>query len=95
MPEDDWAGDTDGVAEGADVVRACFEAERGYVAPVRPPVPAQVKVDNLGMLHERGEVRLEVGVVPGPRTAVDQHHRRPLPHLVPVGHECRPIHVEP
>src|SRR5881397_2524392 len=39
------------------------------------------------MLHERGEVRLEVGVVPGPRTAVDQHHRRPLPHLVPDGNE--------
>jgi hypothetical protein len=95
VPEHDRPGDPDRVTEDADIVRACFEAERSYVAPVRPPVPAQIEVNDLGVLQQRGEVRLEVRVVPDSGAAVNEHHRRPLPHLAPVGHERRPIHIEP
>lgn len=50
MPKDDRPGYPDRVTEEADVVRAFFEAPRGRVAPGRPAVPAQIEVDNLGML---------------------------------------------
>ena len=46
-----------------------FEAPRASVAPVGTAVPAQIEVDDLGMLGEPAEVRLEVGMVidcPGP-----------------------------
>jgi hypothetical protein len=95
VAEDDRTGDADRITEGSDVVRASFEAPCGCVAPVRPPVPAQIDVDNLGMLPQPGEVRFEVGVVVDPGPAVHQHHGRPQPHLVALGHEYRPIHVEP
>ena len=54
VSEDDRSGYSDRVAEDADVVRACFEAPRACVAPVRPSVPTQIEVDDLGMLRERG-----------------------------------------
>ena len=54
MSEEDRASYSERVAEHADVVRACFEAPRACVAPVRPSVPTQIEVDNLGMLGERG-----------------------------------------
>ena len=68
VSEDDRPGYSERVAEGADVVGACLEAPRACVAPVRPSVATQIEVDDLGMLREPAEVRLEVRVVkdPGP-----------------------------
>ena len=95
VPEDDRPGYPSRVTEGANVVGACLEAPPGCLAPCRPPVPTQIEVDDLGMLGEPGEVRLEVGVVVDPGAAMDQNHGRPLPHLIPARHERRAIHVEP
>ena len=53
VSEDDRSGYPDRVAEDADVVRARLEAPGARVAPVRPSVPAQIEVDDLGMLRER------------------------------------------
>jgi hypothetical protein len=58
-------------------------------------MPAQIEVDDLSMPGQPGEVRLKVRVVLNPGPAVNQHDRRPLPHLAPVRHQRRPIHVEP
>ncbi len=85
----------DRVAECSDVVCGPFEAPRARAAPVGTAVPAQIEVDDLGMLGEPAEVRLEVGMVIAARSAVNQDHRRPLPHLIAVRHERRPVNVEP
>jgi hypothetical protein len=95
VSEDDRPLYPERLAEDADVVRAGLEAPRGCVAPLRSPVSTQIEVDNLGMLREPSEVRLEVRVVVDPGATVNQHHRRSLPQLAPVGHECRPVDVEP
>jgi hypothetical protein len=58
-------------------------------------VPTQIEVDDLGMLGKSAKVRLEVGVVESARAAMNQQHRRPLPHLFAVEHEGRPLDVEP
>ncbi len=60
MPKDDRSRYPDCVTEDADVVRAGVEAPSRHIAPRRPPVPTQIEVDNLSMLHKRGEVGLEV-----------------------------------
>src|SRR5260221_1155076 len=81
VPEDDRPGDPDGVAEAVDVIRAGLEAPRTRVAPVRSAMPAQVEVDDLGVLRKRGECGLEVGVVVDARAAVYQQDGRPLSHV--------------
>ena len=60
VPEHDGFPDPERVAKGSHVVRARFEAERRYVAPIRPAVPSEIEVDNLRTLGKRSEVRLEV-----------------------------------
>jgi hypothetical protein len=67
----------------------------GLVPDTIGMVSTQIEVDDLDVLSERGEIRLEVRVVPDSGAAVDQHDRRPLPHLVAIGHERWSIHVEP
>jgi hypothetical protein len=58
-------------------------------------MPGEVEVDDLRRLREPREVGLEVGVVEASRAAVQQQHRRPLPHRWAVRYERRPVDVEP
>ena len=95
VPEHDRPFYPGRVAEAADVVGAGLETPPGCLAPGRPAVPPQIEVDDLGKPGEPGEVRLEVRVIVDPRAAMNQNHCRPLPHLVPVRHQHRAIHVEP
>src|SRR5215203_4035089 len=60
----------------------------GLVPDTIGMVSTQIEVDDLDVLSERGEIRLEVRVVPDSGAAVDQHDRRPLPHLVAIGHRA-------
>ena len=56
---------------------------------------AQVEVDHLRLVGQPGEVRFEVGVVVGERTAVHQHHGRTPAHPAAVRDEERAVDVEP
>ena len=90
MSEDDRLGDSDRVAERADVVRAYVEVPLGWVAPSGSAVPAQVEVHDLSMLGESGEVGLEVRVVKAAGAAMDEDDRRQPPHVRAIGTSADP-----
>ena len=92
---DDRPNDPEGVAERTDVVGAHLEPPGRRVAPLGPPMSAQIQVDHLGRLREPSEFGLEVGVVETPGTAMQQHDGGPLAHHGAVGHERRAVDVKP
>jgi hypothetical protein len=95
MAEDDRLFNADRVAEGTKIVGAELEAPIGRVVSGRPAMVAEVEIDELELVEQPAEMRLEVGVVVAARSAVDEDDRRPLAHMVAVRHERGPVDVEP
>jgi hypothetical protein len=58
-------------------------------------MPGQVEIDDLRVGGEPREIRLEVGMVETPRSAVKQHDGGPISHFGAVGHKRRAVDVEP
>jgi hypothetical protein len=58
-------------------------------------MPGQVEIDDLRVGREPREIRLEVGMVETPRSAVKEHDGGPLTHFKTVGHKRGTVDVEP
>jgi hypothetical protein len=76
----------------------CPHKAQSSSAPDRPlgaTMPGQVEIDDLRVGREPREIRLEVGMVETPRSAVKEHDGGPLTHFKTVGHKRRAVDVEP
>ena len=95
MTEDDWPLDAEGVAERVDIVGAELEAPVRRVVSGRAAMVTEVEIDDLELVGQPAEIRLEIGMVVAAGSAVDEDERRSLAHVVAVGDEGWPFDVEP
>ena len=93
VAHDDRAVDFERFAKRLDVVGPVVECPAVGSGAVAASLAAMVEVDELGDVGERGNVRLEVGVVES-GAAVEEEHCRHLAHVWAVRTELCALDVE-
>jgi hypothetical protein len=92
--EDDWAGQSECVAEPAQVIGPGWQVPERGAAVVAAAVPALVVEDDLRIVGERGQCLFHVDVIEA-WPAVDGDQGRALRDSLPLGKQYRARGVEP